>query len=82
MDDKDVSSMLAGLGGAYRSIAYSPNWIEGMAAGRGWLTMALVNFALRIPIHGIPAAYLFGIFCDFSCWIETMGIAVPSDFRA
>jgi len=75
-----VGSMLAGIGGAYLSLAYSPSWIEGMAAGRGWLTIALVNFALWNPIRGILGAYLFGIFYALSYRIEAMGIAVPSYF--
>jgi simple sugar transport system permease protein len=75
-----VGSILAGIGGAYLSLAYSPSWIEGMAAGRGWLTIALVNFALWKPQNTIIGAYLFGIFYALSYRLEAMGIAVPSHF--
>ncbi|MCX5976646.1 MAG: ABC transporter permease [Coprothermobacterota bacterium] len=75
-----VGSILAGIAGAYLSLAYSPSWIEGMAAGRGWLTIALVNFALWKPQNTITGAYLFGIFYALSYRLEAMGIAVPSYF--
>jgi len=75
-----AGSVLAGIGGAYLSLAYTPAWIEGMAAGRGWLAIALVNFALWNPVKAVYGAYLFGIFYAFSFRIEAMGIAVPSYF--
>lgn len=75
-----LGSILAGIGGAYLSLAYSPSWIEGMAAGRGWLTIALVNFSLWNPLYVIGGAYLYGIFYALSFRIEAMGIAVPSYF--
>jgi len=75
-----LGSILAGIGGAYLSLAYSPSWIEGMAAGRGWLTIALVNFALWNPLYAIGGAYLYGIFYALSFRIEAMGVAVPSYF--
>jgi simple sugar transport system permease protein len=75
-----VGSVLTGIGGAYLSLAYTPAWIEGMASGRGWLAIALVNFALWDPVKAIFGAYLFGVFYAFSFRIEAMGIAVPSYF--
>ena len=51
----------AGLAGAYLSLAYTPFWVAGMTAGRGWIALALVVFASWRPW---PArrlgAYLFG----------------------
>ncbi len=75
-----VGCILAGIGGAYLSLAYSPGWIENMAAGRGWLTIALVNFALWKPQNSIGGAYLFGIFYALSYRLEAMGVNVPSYF--
>ena len=37
--------MMAGLGGGYLSLVYTPLWAENMAAGRGWIALALVVFA-------------------------------------
>ena len=42
--------MMAGLGGAYLSLAYTPMWIEQMTAGRGWIALALVVFAAWRPV--------------------------------
>jgi len=75
-----LGSILAGIGGAYLSLAYSPSWIEGMVAGRGWITIAIVNFALWNPLYAIGGAYLFGIFYVLSFRLEAAGIAVPSYF--
>jgi simple sugar transport system permease protein len=52
--------MMAGLGGAYLSLAYTPMWIEQMTAGRGWIALALVVFAAWRPLRVLIGAYLFG----------------------
>ena len=52
--------MMAGLGGAYLSLAYTPMWIEQMTAGRGWIALALVVFAAWRPVRVLIGAYLFG----------------------
>ena len=39
----------AGLAGAYLSLAYTPFFIPGMTAGRGWIALALVVFASWLP---------------------------------
>ncbi len=51
---------MAGLGGAYLSLAYTPMWIENMTAGRGWIALALVVFATWRPGRVLLGAYLFG----------------------
>lgn len=52
--------VMAGLGGAYLSLAYTPMWIENMTAGRGWIALALVVFAAWRPLRVLIGAYLFG----------------------
>ena len=52
--------MMAGLGGGYLSLAYTPMWIEQMTAGRGWIALALVVFAAWRPLRVLIGAYLFG----------------------
>ena len=39
----------AGLAGAYLPLAYTPFFIPGMTAGRGWIALALVVFASWRP---------------------------------
>ena len=51
---------MAGLAGAYLSLAYTPLWIENMTAGRGWIALALVVFATWRPWRVLFGAYLFG----------------------
>ena len=50
----------AGLGGAYLPLAYTPFWVSGMTAGRGWIALALVVFASWLPFRLMIGAYLFG----------------------
>jgi len=52
--------MLAGLGGAYLSLAYTPGWKENMTSGQGWIAIAMVIFALWNPLRAILGALLFG----------------------
>ena len=34
---------LCGLAGAYLSVIYTPLWVEGMVAGKGWIALALTT---------------------------------------
>lgn len=75
-----ISAILTGIAGAYLSLAYTPLWIEGMSAGRGWLAIAVVNFALWDPLKAVLGAYLFGVFYALGFRLEAIGVAVPSSF--
>ncbi|MDP4126463.1 MAG: ABC transporter permease [Bacillota bacterium] len=55
-----VGGMFGGVGGAYLSLAYAPSWLENMTAGRGWIAVALVIFALWNPLRALLGSYLFG----------------------
>lgn len=50
----------AGLAGAHLTLVYTPQWIENMTAGRGWIALALVVFASWRPLRVLLGAYLFG----------------------
>lgn len=50
----------AGLAGAQLSLVYTPQWVENMTAGRGWIALALVVFASWRPWRVFAGAYLFG----------------------
>jgi general nucleoside transport system permease protein len=39
----------SGLAGGYLSLVYTPQWIENMTSGRGWIALALVVFASWMP---------------------------------
>jgi general nucleoside transport system permease protein len=51
---------MCGLAGAYLSIIYTPLWVEGMVAGKGWIALALTTFATWRPARVLLGAYLFG----------------------
>lgn len=56
-----VGAGLAGLGGAYLSLVYTPSWIQDMTGGRGWIALALVIFAGWRPLWLLGGAWLFGL---------------------
>ena len=55
-----IGGGLAGLAGAHLSLAYTPMWVEGMTAGRGWIAIGLTIFAMWSPGRALIGAYLFG----------------------
>lgn len=69
---------MAGLGGAYLSLAYSPLWVEQMTAGRGWIALALVVFACWRTGRVLLGAYLFGGISILQLHAQAMGIGIPS----
>ena len=71
---------MAGLGGAYLSLAYTPMWIENMTAGRGWIALALVVFASWKPWRAFFGAYLFGGITIVQLYAQGMGVEVSAQF--
>ncbi|MGK0272313.1 MAG: ABC-type uncharacterized transport system permease subunit [Cocleimonas sp.] len=69
---------MAGVGGAYLSLAYSPLWVEGMTAGRGWIALALVVFASWRVGRVLLGAYLFGGITILQLHAQALGIGIPS----
>jgi len=70
----------AGLAGGYLSLVYTPQWIENMTAGRGWIALALVVFASWLPWRVVVGAYLFGAISIFSFIVQTRAWNVPPQF--
>jgi ABC-type uncharacterized transport system permease subunit len=75
-----AGGFLAGLGGAYLSLAYTHMWTSGMSAGRGWIAVALVIFAFWHPGRAVLGAYLFGGVMAFQLRLQAMGTHIPSSF--
>ena len=71
---------MAGLGGAYLAQFYTPMWVEGLVAGRGWIALALVVFASGRPARVLLGAYLFGGVTIAQFFAQGAGLAVPSQF--
>jgi len=69
---------LAGLAGAYMSLAYTPLWAQDMTAGRGWVALALVTFSAWRPVWLLVGAWFFGGLMYLSLYVQALGVAVPS----
>jgi simple sugar transport system permease protein len=71
---------LCGLAGAYVSTVYTPLWVEGMIAGKGWIALALTTFATWRPARVLLGAYLFGGVTMLQFHLQGVGVNVPSQF--
>lgn len=69
---------LCGLAGAYISLAYTPLWVEGMVAGKGWIALALTTFATWRPARVLLGAYLFGGVTMLQFHLQGQGVDIPS----
>ena len=72
----------AGLAGAYLPLAYTPFFIPGMTAGRGWIALALTVFASWLPGRLVIGAYLFGAVTILQLHAQGWGVGVPSQFMS
>ena len=68
----------SGLAGGYLSLVYTPQWVENMTAGRGWIALALVVFASWLPWRAAIGAYLFGTITILGFSLQATGIGIPS----
>lgn len=73
---------LCGVSGAYLSIVYTPLWVEGMVAGRGWIALALTVFATWRPARILLGAYLFGGATMLQLHLQAQGVQVGSQFMS
>ncbi|MDR7377465.1 simple sugar transport system permease protein [Rhodoferax ferrireducens] len=73
-----VGGALCGLAGAYISLVYTPLWVEGMVAGKGWIALALTTFATWRPTRVLLGAYLFGGVTMLQFHLQSVGVDVPS----
>jgi simple sugar transport system permease protein len=72
----------AGLAGAYLPLAYTPFFVPGMTAGRGWIALALVVFASWRPARLVIGAYLFGAVTILQLHAQGWGVGVPSQLMS
>ncbi len=70
-----LGGAFAGMGGAYLSTAYIPQWIEGMTGGRGWIVIALTIFSYWHPMKAMIGAYLFGGIYVIQYLLQPLGIS-------
>ena len=77
-----LGGLLAGIGGAYFSLAITPNWIDGMTSGAGWIAIALVIFAFWRPEMTLAGAYLFGLFSSLGFVLQARQVHLPPEVFA
>lgn len=73
-----VGGALCGLAGAFLSIIYTPLWVEGMVAGKGWIALALTTFGTWRPARVLLGAYLFGGVTMLQFHLQGQGSTIPS----
>jgi len=71
---------LCGISGAYISTVYTPLWVEGMIAGKGWIALALTTFATWRPARVLLGAYLFGGVTMLQLQLQGEGVQISSQF--
>ena len=55
-----VGGALAGVAGATFTLSLTPQWVDGITGGAGWIAIALVIFAFWRPGLCLIGAYFFG----------------------
>ena len=77
-----IGGALAGLGGAYFSLALVPTWQDDLIGQAGWIAIALVIVSSWRPSRVLFAAYLFGAARQVNFTLQTLDISVPANLLA
>jgi len=73
--------MLAGLGGAYMSVAWMGLVTKDLSAGRGFISLACVVFSGLNPLLALLGAFIFGFFQALAEWVKTLpSKPIPAQF--
>jgi simple sugar transport system permease protein len=75
---------MAGIGGACFPLMLTPQWVERLTSGRGWIALALVVFASWRPFRLLGGAYFFGFMMIFEIYAKSNSAFrfLPSEFWA
>lgn len=71
-----IGGLLAGLGAAHLSIAFTMNWAEFMTGGRGFIAVALVIFSKWHPLRAIAGVLIFSGAVAFQLLLQASGVQV------
>jgi len=69
----------AGVGGATFSLSITPQWVDGLTQGAGWIAIALVIFAFWRPEMTLVGAYLFGLFSSLGFVLQARQVHLPPE---
>jgi general nucleoside transport system permease protein len=74
---------MAGIAGSCFPLILTPQWVEGLTVGRGWIALALVVFAAWRPFRLLAGAYLFGLVMTLEVYAKAGGVRIfPSELWA
>lgn len=71
---------IAGIAGAYLSLADVPYFTPGMTVGRGFIALAIVIFGKWHPVKACGAALLFGLGEALEVRFQAIGWDIPHQF--
>ena len=74
-----ISGLLAGLGGAFLSIAHGSSYVRDISAGRGFIALAALIFGKYRPKLTLVGCMLFGIADAFQIRVQGV-IPIPTQF--
>jgi len=74
-----ISGILAGLGGAFLSIAHGSSYVNNISAGRGFIALAALIFGRYTPKLTLAGCLLFGIADAFQIRVQGV-IPIPVQF--
>ena len=72
-----TAGAMAGLGGAYMALAYSPVVTQNLIAGRGWMAVSLVAFSNWNPYLLFGGALIYGGMNALQLQLQSMSSANP-----
>lgn len=73
--------ILAGLGGAYMSVAWLGLVTKDLSAGRGFISLACVVFSGLNPLLALLGAFIFGFFQALAEWVKSLpSKPIPGEF--
>lgn len=75
-----LSGVGAGLGGAFLAIAQLARFTDNMAAGRGFIALAIVIFGQWKPYRALAAALIFGFADALQMSLQAVGFQIPEEF--
>lgn len=75
-----LAGAIAGVGGAFFTLASVPSFNREMTAGAGFIALAAVIFGKWDPIKATLAALLFGFATNLQGVLSVIGSPVPSQF--
>jgi simple sugar transport system permease protein len=69
--------VMAGIGGAFLTLADASSWMDGMTSGRGWIAVAIVIFGNWDPVKILAGSYIFGSLTAMQFRLQAYGVTIP-----